>query len=382
MELPITRPAQVSYGDELDFDKFLEKLARKRYNGFIRVTHASSEGHILLKEGIPIAASYDRYMKTEAMEKILEIIDKINTLIELFEVKESHMDYLIEINKVYKLEPTKEKVKPPTEIKTKEETKPPTEIKTKEKVKPPTEIKTKEKVKPPTEIKTKEETKPPTEIKTKEETKPPTEIKTKEETKPPTEIKTKEETKPPTEIKTKEETKPPTEIKTKEETKVIDELEVVETAGAKEASEIAAEREEIKVLNREEVMKKYGLKDIDEEEVEKVLETYKGGAITTIDIERVELTLMNKIKQSIMGIPNIKSVEVMIFLENMPELGGDIKVLIERESKGLLSRLISGVMNEEELKEHTYDIIEMEIKKTFRGYPEIIENFNINIEIH
>ena len=295
MELPITRPTQVSYGDELDFDKFLEKLARKRYNGFIRVTHASSEGHILLKEGIPVAASYDRYMKKEAMEKILEIIDKINTLIELFEVKESHIDYLIEINKVYKLEPIKEKVKPPTEIETKEETKPPTEIETKE---------------------------------------------------------------------------------------VIDELEVAEATGTKEASGIAAEREEIKVLNREEVMKKYGLKDIDEEEVEKVLEAYKGGAITTIDIERVELTLMNKIKQSIMGIPNIKSAEVMIFLENMPELGGDIKVLIERESKGLLSRLISGVMNEEELREHTYDIIEMEIKKTFRGYPEIIENFNINIEVH
>jgi len=343
MELPITRPTQVSYGDELDFDKFLEKLARKRYNGFIRVTHASSEGHILLKEGIPVAASYDRYMKKEAMEKILEIIDKINTLIELFEVKESHIDYLIEINKVYKLEPIKEKVKPPTEIETKEETK------------------------------------PPTEIETKEETKPPTEIETKEETKPPTEIETKEETKPPTEIETKEETKPPTEIETKE---VIDELEVAEATGTKEASGIAAEREEIKVLNREEVMKKYGLKDIDEEEVEKVLEAYKGGAITTIDIERVELTLMNKIKQSIMGIPNIKSAEVMIFLENMPELGGDIKVLIERESKGLLSRLISGVMNEEELREHTYDIIEMEIKKTFRGYPEIIENFNINIEVH
>ncbi|MDI6882533.1 MAG: DUF2226 domain-containing protein, partial [Methanothermobacter sp.] len=137
-----------------------------------------------------------------------------------------------------------------------------------------------------------------------------------------------------------------------------------------------------KPLNREEVMKKYGLKDIDEEEVEKVLENYKGGAMTTIDIERVELTLMNKIKKAIIGIPNIKSVEVMVFLENMPELEGDMKVLIERENTGLLSRLMGGVMKEEELKEHIIDIIEMEIKKTFRGYPEIIEKFNVNIEIH
>ncbi|MGB9909032.1 MAG: DUF2226 domain-containing protein, partial [Methanothermobacter tenebrarum] len=150
-----------------------------------------------------------------------------------------------------------------------------------------------------------------------------------------------------------------------------------------ETPEITEETEKIeKPLNREEVMKKYGLKDIDEEEVEKVLENYKGGAITTIDIERVELTLMNKIKKSIIGIPDIKSVEVMVFLENLPELEGDIKVLIERESKGLLSRLMGGAMKEEELKEHVNDIIEMEIKRTFRGYPKIIENFNVNIEIH
>ncbi|MDI3484105.1 MAG: hypothetical protein PWQ74_692, partial [Methanobacteriaceae archaeon] len=151
-----------------------------------------------------------------------------------------------------------------------------------------------------------------------------------------------------------------------------------------EAPEITKETEEHakKPLNREEVMKKYGLADVDEEEVERVLESYKGGAMTTIDTEKVELTLMNKIKKSIIGIPNIKNVEVMVFLENMPELEGDIKVLIERESKGLLSRLIGGVMKEEELKEHIYDIIEMEIKKTFRGYPEIIEKFSVNIEIH
>ncbi|RAO79737.1 DUF2226 domain-containing protein [Methanothermobacter tenebrarum] len=293
MELPITRPTYISYGDELDFNKFLEKLARKKHNGFIRVTHASSEGHILIKDGIPIAASYDRYMKSKAMEKILEIINKMDTIIELFEVRESQIDYIIDINKVYKLEPTPPKIEKPT---------PTTEEKERPKITP-----VKEKPTPTTE-----------------------------------------------------------EIPTEPET-----------------PEITEETEKIeKPLNREEVMKKYGLKDIDEEEVEKVLENYKGGAITTIDIERVELTLMNKIKKSIIGIPDIKSVEVMVFLENLPELEGDIKVLIERESKGLLSRLMGGAMKEEELKEHVNDIIEMEIKRTFRGYPKIIENFNVNIEIH
>ena len=114
MELPITRPTYISYGDELDFNKFLEKLARKKHNGFIRVTHASSEGHILIKDGIPIAASYDRYMKSKAMEKILEIINKMDTIIELFEVRESQIDYIIDINKVYKLEPTPPKIEKPT----------------------------------------------------------------------------------------------------------------------------------------------------------------------------------------------------------------------------------------------------------------------------
>ncbi|BAW30817.1 conserved hypothetical protein [Methanothermobacter sp. MT-2] len=273
MDLPITRPVQLSYGDELNFYKFLEKLARKEYNGFIRVTHASSEGYILLKKGIPIAASYDRYMKSEAMEKILEIIDKIDTLIELFEIRESQMDYLIKINKVYKFEPTK-----PTK---------------------------------------------------------------------------KEPTKP---TKTSGITRP------------------------EEVSKTPDERE--KRLSREELMQKYGLKEIDEEEIEKVLETYKGGAITTVDIERIEEALINRIEEAIMVIPDIRNVKVMIFLENAPEFGGDIKVLIERESKGLVSLLIGGSMSEEEVRKHAYDIIEMELKRTFRDYPEIIENFNVDIEIH
>ncbi|MDI9624071.1 MAG: DUF2226 domain-containing protein [Methanothermobacter sp.] len=330
MELPITKPSYISYGDEIDFDKFLEELARKKHNGFIRVTHASSEGHILIKDGIPVAASYDRYMKSKAMKKILEIVNKMDTIIELFEVRESQIDYIIDINKVYKLEPTP----------IKEETTPTTE-----------------------ETPIKEETTPTTE-----------ETPIKEETTPTTE-----------ETPIKEETTPTTEEKEHPKITPVKKETTEETSTELEkAPEIADETEEkiTKPLNREEIMKKYGLKDIDEEEVEKVLENYKGGAITTIDIERVELTLMNKIKKSIIGIPDIKGVEVMVFLENMPELEGDIKVLIERENKGLLSRLIGGTMKEEELKEHINDIIEMEIRKTFRGYPEIIEHFNVNIEIH
>ena len=44
-------------------------------------------------------------------------------------------------------------------------------------------------------------------------------------------------------------------------------------------------------------MKKYGLKDVGEEEVDNILETYKGGSLSDEDVEKIELTLMNKIKK-------------------------------------------------------------------------------------
>ena len=63
-------------------------------------------------------------------------------------------------------------------------------------------------------------------------------------------------------------------------------------------------------------MKKYGIKDIQEEEVENILDSYKGGEISDENVEKIELTLMNKIKKSILGIPKIKGAEVMVFLDN------------------------------------------------------------------
>ncbi|HHW05646.1 MAG TPA: DUF2226 domain-containing protein, partial [Methanothermobacter sp.] len=187
----------------------------------------------------------------------------------------------------------------------------------------------------------------------------------------------KEPTKPTKKEPTKPTKKEPTKPTKKEPTKPT------KTSGItrpEEVSKTPDERE--KRLSREELMQKYGLKEIDEEEIEKVLETYKGGAITTVDIERIEEALINRIEEAIMVIPDIRNVKVMIFLENAPEFGGDIKVLIERESKGLVSLLIGGSMSEEEVRKHAYDIIEMELKRTFRDYPEIIENFNVDIEIH
>ncbi|MGC9516631.1 MAG: hypothetical protein ACP5C3_02915, partial [Methanomicrobiales archaeon] len=101
MELPISKPSRVSYADELEFSKLLEELAKKKHNGFIRVTHGSEEGYILFSDGNQIAASYDELLKAEAIEKIKSVMDKVDTLIEVFDLKQSQISYLMELNKIY-----------------------------------------------------------------------------------------------------------------------------------------------------------------------------------------------------------------------------------------------------------------------------------------
>jgi hypothetical protein len=128
-------------------------------------------------------------------------------------------------------------------------------------------------------------------------------------------------------------------------------------------------------------MKKYGLKDVGEEEVDNILETYKGGSLSDEDVEKIELTLMNKIKKSILGIPKIRGTEVMVFLDNTTELTGTINIITEYESKGLLSRIMGESRDLENLRRQIMNITQMEIKKSFRGYPEIVDDFEINVEI-
>jgi hypothetical protein len=128
-------------------------------------------------------------------------------------------------------------------------------------------------------------------------------------------------------------------------------------------------------------MKKYGLKDVGDEEVENILESYKGGSLSDEDIEKIELTLMNKIKKSILSIPKIKGTEVMVFLENASELTGTINIITEYESKGFLSRFMGESKDLDNLKKQIINITQIEIKKSFRGYPEIVDNFKINVEV-
>jgi hypothetical protein len=104
MEMPITKPSMVSYADELDFHKLMEDLAKESKNGFIRVTSGSEEGYILLKAGKQVAASYENYSKLEAIEKINSSIEAPNTDIEVFDIGPAQVDYLLDLNKPYKIE--------------------------------------------------------------------------------------------------------------------------------------------------------------------------------------------------------------------------------------------------------------------------------------
>lgn len=364
MELPITKPSKISYGDEIDFSELLEKLASDEYNGFIRITHASDEGYILFRDGVHVAASYDRFMKEEALERIMEVADKTDTLIELFDLKRSQLDYLMDINRIYIIEQRDERVIEPQTVE-------------EEDYFNPKEASYRQPI-------TDEETPETSEIAV--DTSPDIEDtgftgalegedaeSTETQSKPQVEV-TGEVTQEPQTLETEESPEVP----------VANESTDAGTGKEEELENEASESMNVpdsKPLSRDELMKKYGLRDIGEEEVEKVLETYKGGAITDIDPERVELTLMNKIKMSILGIPRIKGAEVIVFLDNTYDLSGRIKIMVEHEGKGIFSRIMGDSKEEENLKFHIMDIVEMELRKTFRDFPEIVDNFEVSIEV-
>ncbi len=140
------------------------------------------------------------------------------------------------------------------------------------------------------------------------------------------------------------------------------------------------ENSEMKPMDRTDLMKKYGIKEIQEQDVENILESYKGGSVSDEDIEKIELTLMNKIKKSILAIPKIRGAEVMVFLDNTEGLSGKINIIIESEAKGFLSRIM-GDSNNINLERQIINISQIEIRKSFRKYPEIVDLFDVNVEI-
>lgn len=357
MELPITRPSRISYADELNFSELLGELKSKRYNGFIRVTSDSEEGHILFKDGKQVAASYDKDSKIDAIKKIKSATDIGSTVVEVFDLRESQVNYLMDVNKIHLIDSGSEVHDMLDELKkttSSDKTEPPS----------PEEKSEDAEVAVPDNTEIVEE-----QVESNPSKKTQQEAEIKPEISKEAEIAA-ENISSEVKIETKE-----PEVSTEEKVDTV----IKESAPEEVKSEEPEFVEE--PINRAELMKKYGLKDVGEEEVENILDSYKGGSLSDEDIEKIELTLMNKIKKSILGIPKIKGTEVMVFLENSSELTGTINIITEYESKGFLSRIIGDSNNLDNLKTQIINITQIEIRKSFRGYPEIVNNFKINVEV-
>lgn len=384
MELPITRPSQMSYADEINLSELLGELKSKRHNGFIRVTSGSSEGYILFDEGKQSAASFEDYSKLEAIEKIKSVVDDSKTLIEVFDLNKSQMKYLTDLNKFFvidsdsKIDDIIDELKE-TELETKTQAKEPpieTDVKYTEDIN--------DKDKNESLIEPEKEAENIIKDKKTEDNGEDVRKKIKEisgGTSEPSKnvegsVDTKESEVPEAPQKdNSQEVKAPVVEKTTENN---DPEPDVEESKENEFVEPGVEAESV---DREDLMKKYGLKDVGEDEVDNIIESYKGGSLSDEDVEKIELTLMNKVKKSILGIPKIKGTEVMVFLDNTSELSGTINIITEYESKGLISRIMGDTKGLENLKNQIINITQMEVKKSFRGYPEIVDDFEINVEI-
>ncbi len=370
MELPITRPSMISYADELNFNELLGELKSKKYNGFIRITAGSEEGHILFKEGIQVAASYDTDSKIDAIKKIESATEDGRTLVEVFDLRDSQINYLMDINKAHLINSESKadnKLDELKKAKLEEE-----KIETPVPEEKPEIIETpvpEEKSEIIESLILKEEN--DSFLPEKPETK-------KEEVSDDTEN-VRNKLKSISQIKSTPVKEPQQEVEIKPENADISPE--VNTETEVEKIEVKTAKVEAESIDRAELMKKYGLKDVGEEEVDNILESYKGGSLSDDDIEKIELTLMNKIKKSILSIPKIKGTEVMVFLENASELAGTINIITEYESKGFLSRFMGESKDLDNLKKQIINITQIEIKKSFRGYPEIVDNFKINVEV-
>lgn len=387
MELPITRPSRMFYADQINFSELLGELKAERFNGFIRVTSGSSEGYILFNNGKQSAASFDDYIKKDALTEIKSALDNNRTLIDVFDLKSSQMEYLLDLNKLYILDFTSKADEVRDEIQKSEKI---AQTSHEEKIsndknetidtKPDTASNKIEE----NEKKAKFTAEVDKSSDTVEADIPLEKIDNVEVAKEESEGVENQEVSPNVEPTEKIEALDEEKVSTSSPEGESEKPEFVDAEAALDTEDVQYQNEFIEPgieVDRTELMKKYGLKDVGDEEVENILDTYKGGSLSDDDIEKIELTLMNKVKKSILGIPKIRGTEVMVFLDNSAELTGNINIISEYESKGLLSRIMGDSKDLENIRRQIINITQIEIKKSFRKYPEIVEDFDINLEI-
>lgn len=130
--------------------------------------------------------------------------------------------------------------------------------------------------------------------------------------------------------------------------------------------------------DRYNLLEKYGLQEMDGTDVEELLGSYDNNSLDNKEIEDLERVLTKKIYQAIIYIPSIKKAAVEVFIENHDELYGMVNVIVEYEPKGFLDRIM-GTSNSY-MDAETVEITQMEISEVFESCPEVVENFEINLE--
>ncbi len=398
MDVPITKPSMVSYADELDFTQLLENLFKERHNGFLRITSGAEEGYILFKDGKQVAAEYDKLSKSEAIETIMSTVENRGTLIEVFDLRSSHIDYIIDVNKPFLMEPDYDISKIIDELKGTDRTETLIPENTSKSANTADSISKSEPVSESEAAISESETVSEVDVPQTEPV-PDLEPELEADVIPESEsdpesavLESESDSEPVLEpVETSSETEDATSAQNGEEptrnevfpTPDTEDIPgVEETSVQPDSSKIEPDTEvNAEPLNRSKLLEKYGIRELNEDDVDDLLDTYKGGSLNEDDIEKIELTLMNKIKKSIFGIPKIKGTEVMVFMENAAELSGDINIIIEYERKGFLSKLMGESKYIDNLRRQVINIVQIEIKKSFRKYPEIVNNFNVNVEI-
>jgi len=132
------------------------------------------------------------------------------------------------------------------------------------------------------------------------------------------------------------------------------------------------------LTERYNLLEKYGLKDMDENEIEKLLGSYDRDSLNNKELESMERVLSKRIHSAIMSIQAIKKVAVEVFIDYSDELRGIVTIIVEYEHKGFLNRIIGPSNNI--LDAEAIELTQIEINDLFKNSPELVENFEINVE--
>lgn len=115
MELSKIKPIKIYNNNEMAFNSLLKQITNSKFDGFIKIkTRRTDEGYILFRDGKGIAASYSQYLKNFILDKeffkddaILKIEHETGNrsyIMEIFELNHSQINYAIKFNEKYVLE--------------------------------------------------------------------------------------------------------------------------------------------------------------------------------------------------------------------------------------------------------------------------------------